>query len=68
MHKITLKSLQNKIRTTVTIIGVVLSLAMITAVTTPASSVQNYLKNSAILFSGIGTLELRPVAWMILKT
>lgn len=53
MHKITLKSLQkNKIRTTVTIIGVVLSLAMITAVTTLASSVQNYLKNSAILFTG----------------
>ena len=53
MHKITLKGLKkNKTRTVVTIIGVVLSLAMITAVTTLGSSVQNYLKNSAILSNG----------------
>ena len=53
MHKITLKGLKkNKTRTVVTVIGVVLSLAMITAVTTLGSSVQNYLKNSAILSNG----------------
>ncbi|HHX11693.1 MAG TPA: ABC transporter permease, partial [Clostridiales bacterium] len=53
MHKITLKGLKkNKTRTVVTIIGVVLSLAMITAVTTFASSIQNYLRNYATLTNG----------------
>ena len=44
MNKFTLRSLKhNKTRTIVTIIGVILSAAMITAVTTFASSIQNFL-------------------------
>ena len=43
-HKVTLATLRkNKVRTVVTIIGIILSAAMICAVTTMASSVQNYL-------------------------
>lgn len=43
-HKVTLQSLrQNRTRTIVTIIGVMLSAAMICAVTTSASSLSNYL-------------------------
>ena len=42
-HKVTLKSLAiNKTRTIVTIIGIILSVSMITAVTTLISSLQNY--------------------------
>lgn len=43
-RKYTLKSLwQNKTRTLVTIVGIILSVAMITAVTTTVSSLQNYM-------------------------
>ena len=43
-HKVTIQSLkQNKTRTTVTIIGIILSAAMICAVTTFISSIQNYI-------------------------
>ncbi len=43
-HKVTLESLKkNKTRTIVTIIGVILSAAMICAVTTSVSSLQNFL-------------------------
>ncbi len=53
MQKITLKSLaKNKTRTIVTIIGVILSAAMITAVTTFASSIQNYILRYAIADTG----------------
>ena len=49
MNKVTLRNLkQNKTRTIVTIIGVILSTAMITAVTTFASSIQNFLLEYAI--------------------
>lgn len=47
--KLTIKTLkQNRVRTLVTIIGVILSTAMLTAVTTILSSVQNYLKEAVI--------------------
>lgn len=49
MNKITLKSLiKNKTRTIVTIIGVILSAAMITAVTAFTSSIQQYIVNYSI--------------------
>ncbi len=52
-HKVTLQSLKkNKTRTVVTIIGIILSAAMICAVTTFASSVQNYLIGYAIYNDG----------------
>lgn len=48
-HKIALQDLkQNKSRTFVTIIGVILSTALITAITTFAVSLQNYVINGAI--------------------
>jgi len=51
--KITLESLKkNRARTIVTIIGVVLSVALITAVTTFIASLQNYLMQGAIDRSG----------------
>ncbi len=53
MSQVTLKGLKNNItRTIVTIIGVILSAAMITAVTTFASSIQNYLLNYSIARTG----------------
>ena len=52
-NRFTLKSLKkNKTRTIVTIVGIILSTAMICAVTTFASSIQNYLLNSAIYTYG----------------
>ncbi|MBQ1218216.1 MAG: ABC transporter permease [Clostridia bacterium] len=52
-HKITLQSLKrNKTRTVVTIIGIILSAAMICAVTTFASSIQNYLVQYTIYNNG----------------
>ncbi|MDR0738538.1 MAG: ABC transporter permease [Oscillospiraceae bacterium] len=51
--KITLKSLKkNRVRTVVTIIGVILSIAMITAVTTFVSSLQNFLIRQEIKMTG----------------
>ncbi|MDE6518675.1 MAG: ABC transporter permease, partial [Acetatifactor sp.] len=48
-HKIALQSLkQNKSRTLVTIIGVILSSALITAIATFAVSLQNYVVNGAV--------------------
>ncbi len=53
MNKFTLRGLKkNKTRTIVTIIGVILSAAMITAVTTFASSIQNFLLDYAISSTG----------------
>ena len=53
LHKITLRSLlRNKTRTLVTIIGVILSAAMITAVTTFISSLQGYMYNNVVYQSG----------------
>ncbi len=52
-HKVTLQALKkNKTRTIVTVIGIILSAAMICAVTTFVSSVQNYLIDSAIYSRG----------------
>ncbi len=52
-HKVTLQSLKkNKTRTIVTIIGIILSAAMICAVTTFVSSVQNYLLERTIYVGG----------------
>ncbi len=48
-HKVTIESLKkNRARTAVTIIGVILSAAMMSAVTTLFSSLQNYLLEDAI--------------------
>lgn len=52
-NKVTLQSLKkNKTRTIVTIIGIMLSAAMICAVTTFVSSIQNYIFNYEIYNSG----------------
>ncbi|NMB95349.1 MAG: FtsX-like permease family protein, partial [Clostridiaceae bacterium] len=52
-RKVTLKSLaMNKTRTIVTIIGIILSAAMITAVTTLISSLQDYMLDNAIYIEG----------------
>lgn len=53
MNHVTLKGLKkNTTRTIVTIIGIILSTAMITAVTTFASSIQNYILNYTIAREG----------------
>lgn len=53
INKVTLKTLwKNKVRTLVTIIGIILSAAMITAVTTSISSLQNYLLEMIIEMDG----------------
>ena len=52
-NKVTLQSLkQNRTRTIVTIIGIILSAAMICAVTTFASSIYNYALDNAIYVDG----------------
>uniref|UniRef100_UPI0040569641 ABC transporter permease n=1 Tax=Agathobacter sp. TaxID=2021311 RepID=UPI0040569641 len=52
-QKVTLEILKkNKVRTMVTIIGVILSASMITAVTTSISSLQNYMLQNAIYTFG----------------
>ncbi len=53
VNKLTLKTLRkNKVRTLVTIIGIILSAAMLTAVTTGVSTLQNFLINMEIEGSG----------------
>lgn len=53
LHKVTLQSLrQNRTRTLVTIIGIILSTAMLCAVTTFVTSFQQYLLNQEIYASG----------------
>ena len=52
-NKITLEQLKkNRVRTAVTIIGVMLSAAMICAVTTIVSSFQNYMRENIIYAVG----------------
>ena len=52
-NKVTLKSLQkSKVRTSVTIIGIALSAAMICAVTTSVASFQNFLLQNYIYSDG----------------
>lgn len=61
-NKVTLQSLKkSRTRTIVTIIGVVLSAAMITAVATFAVSLQNYLINSSAVKYGSWHVELLDV-------
>ncbi len=53
LNRVTLKTLaKNKVRTLVTIIGIVLSAAMITAVTTSISSLQNFMLEVVIQTEG----------------
>ena len=53
LNKVTIKLLvKNKVRTLVTIIGIILSVAMFTAVTTSISSFQNFLKEVIIAEEG----------------
>ncbi len=53
LNKVTLQSLKkNKVRTIVTIIGIILSTAMFTAVTTSISSIRNYMVESIISEDG----------------
>ncbi len=53
LHKVTLRSLKrNRVRTLVTVVGIVLSAAMICAVTTFASSLQNYAVRASIYENG----------------
>lgn len=52
-HKVTLETLKkNRVRTLVTIIGIILSAAMICAVTTFASSIRNFMIEDAIYDKG----------------
>ena len=63
-NKVTLQSMKkSRTRTIVTIIGVILSAAMITAVATFAVSLQNYMVNGAIQKYGswhVGFLDVPP--------
>lgn len=53
LNRYTVKTLKkNKTRTLVTIVGIILSAAMITAVTTFISSLQSYMLNSVIAIDG----------------
>lgn len=53
LNKVTLKSLKkNKTRTVVTVIGIVLSAAMICAVTTFAASLQDYILRDSLYREG----------------
>lgn len=52
--KVTAKTLiKNRVRTTVTVIGIILSVAMITAVTTSVSSLRTYLQNIMVSIEGL---------------
>lgn len=63
-NKVTLQSLKkNKTRTIVTIIGIMLSAAMICAVTTFVSSIQNYILESAIYNNGDWHGAVFDAAW-----
>lgn len=54
LNKVTIKMLvKNKVRTLVTIIGIILSAAMFTAVTTSISSLQNFLKE--VIIADVGS-------------
>lgn len=70
-QKVTLEILKkNKIRTIVTIIGIILSTAMFTAVTTTVSSVQNYLLQNAYYNYGdwhVSALEIDETFFDFLK-
>ena len=53
LNRVTLETLKkNKVRTAVTVIGVILSAAMITAVASLVTSMQNYMVEYEISHSG----------------
>lgn len=59
LHKVTMQALrQNKTRTILTVIGVLLSVALFTAVTTFCSSLMDYLWRSYAMESGIAQINL----------
>ncbi len=70
-HKVTLQSLKkNPTRTVVTVIGIVLSAAMICAVTTFASSMQRFAYNNAVYSDGdwhASALDVTAEEWQTLK-
>lgn len=70
-HKVTLEILKkNKTRTIVTIIGIILSASMFTAVTTTVSSVRNYLLENAYYNHGnwhLSALEVDETFFEFLK-
>lgn len=64
LHKVTLESLKrNRVRTIVTIIGIMLSASMICAVTTFASSLRNYLHEYMIYTTGDWHAMLEEAEW-----
>lgn len=64
MNKVTLRGLKkNKTRTIVTIIGIILSAAMITAVTTLISSFQTYFVKSSIAMEGYWHAAVNEVSY-----
>lgn len=68
VNKVTLKALRkNKTRTIVTIIGVILSAAMITAVTTFISSMQALMVNSVIRSAGPWQASLDAIPWSVAR-
>ncbi len=63
MNKVTLQSMKkNRTRTIVTIVGIILSVSMVTAVTTIVTSLQNYLLESAVYKNGDWHVELQNVS------
>ena len=68
VNKVTLKTLKkNRTRTIVTIIGVILSAAMITAVTTFISSMQALMVNSVIGKAGPWQASINAVPWSVAR-
>ncbi len=64
LHKVTLETLKkNRVRTIVTIIGIMLSAAMICAVTTFVSSMKNYLYDYLIYGNGSWHGMLQEAGW-----
>ena len=64
LHKVTLETLKkNRVRTIVTIIGIMLSAAMICAVTTFVSSMKNYLYDYLIYGNGSWHGMLQETGW-----
>ena len=65
-QKVTLESLKkNRVRTIVTIIGIILSASMICAVTTFASSISNYLYEKAVYDNGKWHASIRNTSYSV---
>ncbi len=66
LHKVTLETLKkNRVRTVVTIIGIMLSAAMICAVTTFVSSTKNYLHDYLVYGNGSWHGALHEAEWTV---